>query len=190
MARTLHRPQPVALIGLLSDSHGQAGITRRAVDLLVHRGARLLIHLGDIGSALVLDALLCPGDDGHTPVEARLVFGNTDANRLELARYARFLDIHVDDPVGSLPLPAGPLVFTHGDDSRALSRALGAGPRYLCHGHTHQAADYRRGPTRVINPGALFRTTCPSVALLDPQRDHLQILPVEPAATPSRPPKR
>lgn len=170
----------VALIGLLSDSHGQVGITRQAVELLVQRGAQMLIHLGDIGSELVIDALLCTGPDGRTPIEAHLVFGNTDADRRALARYARHLDIHVDDPVGALSLDAGLLVFTHGDNSRALTAAVDENARYLCHGHTHRVADYRRGATRIINPGALFRTACPSVALLDPVNDDLRVLPLGP----------
>ena len=62
-----------------------------------------------------------------------------------------------------------------------MQQALDDGVRYLCHGHTHARADGRQGPTRVINPGALFRATVYSVAVLDPETDQLHFHEVEPA---------
>ena len=49
------------LIGLLSDSHGRAPTTQRGVDLLLDGGAELLLHLGDVGTVEVIDALCTPG---------------------------------------------------------------------------------------------------------------------------------
>jgi len=40
-------------------------------------------------------------------------------------------------------------------------------PRLVCHGHTHIATKYSAGPTLVLNPGAIQRTRCPSVAVVD-----------------------
>ncbi len=167
----------MARIGLLSDSHGRAGTTQRAVELLREHGAEVLVHLGDVGTVEVIDAL-CVDDDDGGQLEAHVVFGNTDWDRDTLARYAEDLDITVDDPIGALELPEGPLRFCHGHDEAAVAAAMADPPRYFCHGHTHRQRDTREGATRIINPGALFRAAEYSVALLDTASDTLEFYEV------------
>ncbi len=161
------------LVGLLSDSHGRAGTTQQAVRVLVEQGAETLLHLGDVGSEAVIDALVVAG------VGSRLVFGNTDYEADSLARYARLVGVAVDDPAGRLELGDKVLVYTHGHLHRAVAGALADGVDYLCHGHTHERLDQRRGATRVINPGALFRATQYTVALLDTDADRVTFYPVD-----------
>lgn len=148
------------------------------MDLLIEHGAEMLLHLGDIGTVEVIDALVAnrPGDTERIP--ARVVFGNTDWDRDALADYAQDLGIIVDDPVGDLDIDNGRLVYTHGHLSEPMDRALAEHARYLCHGHTHRAEDQRKGATRIINPGALFRAQRYTVALLDTATDELSFLPV------------
>ena len=183
----------MARIGLLSDSHGRAGTTRRGVELLLQHGIDRLIHLGDIGSVEVIDAL-CVADTDGKQLPAHLVFGNTDWDLEDLRDYALELDLHVDHPAGRLSLDGdggegggpsdggggggGELVFCHGHEEAPMQEALARGARYLCHGHTHRQADERRGPTRIINPGALFRARTYSVALLDTATDNLEFYPL------------
>ena len=167
-------------IGLLSDSHGRAGTTRRGVERLLEAGADCLIHLGDVGSVEVIDAL-CVAPDGGPQLPAHLVFGNTDWDIEDLQEYAEDLDLRVDHPVGRLALDdprGGELIFCHGHEDAPMQQALSRGVRYLCHGHTHRQTDDRRGATRIINPGALFRARTYSVALLDTERDDLQFYPL------------
>lgn len=156
------------LIGLLSDSHGDALMTRVAVSTLVSQGATILLHLGDICSMNVIDALIV-----DPPLQSRLVFGNNDHYEIpSMTRYAQRLEIHVDHPVGRLDLGnAKTLVFLHGDDHHAMIQALEEKVTYLCHGHTHRATDRREGPTRILNPGALHRAREYTVALLDTDQD-------------------
>ena len=151
----------------------------------------MLIHLGDIGSVEVIDAFTGLVDgDGHI-VPARLVFGNTDWDAQSLARYALSIDVSVDHPAGRLELDlqgtpnhlkgnpqADQLIFTHGDDPQIMENALAQQVRYLCHGHTHRAADQMQETTRVINPGALFRAQTYTAALLDTENDQLSFYPV------------
>jgi predicted phosphodiesterase len=37
----------------------------------------------------------------------------------------------------------------------------------VCYGHTHVAAIEQRGPTLVVNPGALYRANPHSLAVID-----------------------
>ncbi|MCC6580491.1 MAG: metallophosphoesterase family protein [Phycisphaeraceae bacterium] len=167
------------IFGLLSDSHGRAATTRRAADLLIQRGAEQLIHLGDIGTLEVLDALLAhrPGTTEQVPVH--LVFGNVDWNTEELGQYARQLGFEVRHPAGTLPLAEGELAFMHGHDQAAAQQAIDRQARYLCRGHTHLVQDQMIGRTRMINPGALFRAAVYTVGLLDTSKDKLTILSVD-----------
>ncbi|MBI4585405.1 MAG: YfcE family phosphodiesterase [Planctomycetes bacterium] len=166
-------------IGLLSDSHGQAETTLRAVKLLVKNGAQLLIHLGDLESMEVLTALAVDLDgQGRLSPPVHLVFGNVDADKDLLSDFARTLGIAVNDPVGRLEVAGKTLVFQHGDSKAWMKKALSEGVDYLCHGHTHVPRDERIGRTRVINPGALFRAQKHTVAILEVPEDRLQLLAV------------
>ena len=161
-------------IGLLSDSHGRASTTRRGVQILLGERVDLLIHLGDIGTVDVIDALAVAAPGFDRQIAAHLVFGNTDWDRDVLREYALDLDITVDDEVGTLPVDGGELVFCHGDDGQVMQEAIARDARYLCHGHTHRRLDERVNQTRVINPGALFRAREYTVAVLDTGRDDLK----------------
>lgn len=166
-------------IGLLSDSHGRWPTTERGVASLLARGAEVLVHLGDVGAVEVIDALAVERPGSGEQVAAHVVFGNTDWDTRELAEYARDLGIAVDHPAGRLTLDdGGELAFCHGHETAPLDRALADGVRYLCHGHTHRTLDTRKGDTRIINPGALFRARQYTVALLETETDHLRFIDV------------
>ncbi len=144
--------------------------------MLLDQQVDLLIHLGDVGTVEVIDALAVekPGSDDQ--IEAHVIFGNTDWDLETLAEYAQDLDVEVDHPVGRLPLGERQLVYCHGDDAAAIENAVAQKVDYLCHGHTHRASDTRRGATRVINPGALFRASAYTVAVLDTDADDVAFL--------------
>lgn len=152
-------------IGLLSDSHGQALRTRDAIGMLVDRGAEMLLHMGDIETEAVIDAL--------AGLDARLVFGNNDDER-SLGAYASSLGLRVLHPLGRVEADGRTIAFTHGHLGRLLRDS--GGVDYFIHGHTHHKRDERRGATRWINPGALHRACPYSVALLDTARDELEFI--------------
>lgn len=159
-------------VGLLSDTHGYDDTARAGASILRDNGAELLLHLGDLGSTEVLDAL------AEMSLPVRVVFGNTDHDTRRMTEHAATLGVTVDHPMGWIELPGGDLVFLHGDNPDDVRTALAAKVRYLCHGHTHIRLDGRRGKTRVINPGALHRAREYSVALLDTDADRLTFYPV------------
>jgi uncharacterized protein len=166
----------LAILGLLSDSHGRADATRLAVARLRAAGAEILIHLGDIESPAVLDELRLADAPGQPALPARVVFGNMDHDWPALARYATQLGLYIAHPVGRLDLGAKTLIYLHGNDQTAMNHALAQQPDYLCHGHTHHSIDERLGSTRIINPGALFRARPRTAATLDTASDSLTFL--------------
>ncbi len=172
-----------AVIGLLADSHGRADTTRRAVDILVEKArVDVLIHLGDVCSDTVLDAL--------AGLTAHVVFGNCDRGWRALGKYGSSLGLHIDHPCGRVLAGEKSLVYAHGDDPAHERAAVGAAD-YFFHGHTHIFRDECVGSTRVINPGALFRATCYTVARLEPCTGRLDVFPVDaPPALPVERPGR
>ncbi|XAL99814.1 metallophosphoesterase family protein [Phycisphaeraceae bacterium D3-23] len=169
-------------LGLLSDSHGDADITRRAVDLLLADRADLLIHLGDVNSDSVLDALAVHFPDGHPDAGGRVpvhvVFGNTDYDTAAFARYAADLGLSVDHPAGRLSFDGKRIAFTHGHLDDAMHAAIADGCDYLLHGHTHLAADNTINDTRVICPGALTRASPLTAAILDLSDGKLDLIEI------------
>ena len=167
--------QRSSLIGVLSDSHGSADTTARAVDELLSRGAQTLIHLGDIETEAVIDELV-----GHN---ARIVFGNCDWNEQALRHYAELVGVRVDHPLGIVEIDGKRIAFTHGHLDRLMREAIDEGVDYLFYGHTHTVCDERCGKTRLINPGALFRAPRYTAAVLDPASDCLTIVDVSKGST-------
>jgi hypothetical protein len=165
-------------LGLLSDTHGRGDTAHAAVALLLAGGADTFIHLGDVGSPEVIDALAVnlPGTDRRA--EAHLVFGNCDWESNALSVYARDLGVIVHEPAGDLTIDGKRIVFTHGHVSRVMDQAIESGADYLLHGHTHVQCDERLGTTRVINPGALFRASRHTVATLTPATGACRVLEV------------
>ena len=170
--------------GLLSDSHGDAEITERAVGVLIENGADVLIHLGDVGTVEVIDALAVVNPKTGELIEAHTVFGNTDYEYRSLEVYAHGLGVRVDHPVGYIELgdeEGNRIAFLHGDSRSNLSQLILNNTRYVCHGHTHTRIDVRQGGSRIINPGALTRAVEYSVAILNTDSDELAFYPVDKA---------
>jgi uncharacterized protein len=159
------------LIGILSDTHDRLDAAKAGIALLRRRGAELLIHCGDIGGDPILDELA-----GERAVA---VWGNCDFDHAGLARYAADVGIDFRGQFAELEIDGKKIAVTHGDDDR-LMRSIVAGEQYdyLLHGHTHVARDQRVGRLRIVNPGALFRASVKTVALLNPSEDLVEILPV------------
>ena len=89
------------------------------------------------------------------------------------------MGVNVHHPAARITLAGKAIVVTHGDDSRLLrSILLDNTADYLFFGHTHQTLDERHGRIRVINPGALFRASPKTVAVLNLQTNQLQFLEI------------
>lgn len=138
----------------------------------------MLIHLGDVGSTGVIDALATTRPSDSQQIEAHLVFGNCDWEAKPLARYAQELGVIAHGQTGKLVLDGKRIVFTHGHISQVMDQAIASKADFLLHGHTHVQADDTVQNTRVINPGALFRASRHTVALLTPSMGQLTVLEV------------
>ena len=162
------------IIGILSDSHGDCERTLRAAQELCRKGAKALIHCGDIGSEGVLQELA--GID--IPVHA--VLGNVDLYDPFLKSFPTDIGIQIHGRFADLHLGQKRIAVMHGDDEKKLFETIKSDAYdYVFRGHTHIRSDEHIGKTRVINPGALYRTHTHSVALLDVIKDDLEFILVQ-----------
>jgi uncharacterized protein len=160
-------------LGILGDTHDKVERTQAAVKALVDVGAEVLVHCGDITIPEVVYQL--------APLPSYFVFGNCDFELGDLRQAISAIGGTSLERGGLIELDGHRLGVTHGDSAHELSRLAAEHPEYLFSGHTHQALDVRRGPTRFINPGALHRATTWTVALLDLASGHVEMLPIRDA---------
>jgi putative phosphoesterase len=151
-------PPPIQRLGVLSDSHGRVASCRRAMSALRDLQVDAIVHLGDVGTPAVLEELV-----GDPPVH--VVFGNCDDER-DLATHARCMGLTVHHPLGRLEVAGRGVAFTHGHLREAFEATLGREPMLLT-GHTHRVAADRLQGTRVVNPGALFRASRYTCAVVE-----------------------
>ncbi len=145
-------------LGVLSDTHGDVTSAQEAVDALRAHDVSMMIHCGDVGSAVV------PVFRG---LPAHFVPGNVD----DLARLRGIMtapEHRLHERLGTLELEGRRIAFLHGHDVRLLRETIRSGQWDLvCHGHSHVYSEHSDGPTLVLNPGALWRTSHPSLAVVD-----------------------
>ena len=157
------------LLGILSDTHDRYEIMGAAVRALQERGARFFIHCGDVCTPNLLDHL--------AGLPSAFVWGNCDWDRMALQRYAESIGVPCYGAFADLELGGKRVAVLHGDDRAKLEGVLKAQEHdYLVHGHTHVKRDERVGRIRIINPGALFRASEKTAAVLDTDADQLDYL--------------
>ena len=142
-----------------------------AIKLLRKRGAKHLIHCGDVCATRVLDLM--------AGITAAFVWGNCDYDRRTLQGHAAAMGIACCGSMGRLTLDGKVVSFLHGDDHRQVQRILDAQDcDYLLLGHSHVRYDQRVGRIHVINPGALHRASVKTVALADTATDVVEFLEI------------
>ena len=164
-------------VGLISDTHNHLRESRKALGLLLERGAGHLVHCGDAGEDVV--DLISAACQEHG-IRAHLAIGNCDRAHLEDRPF-------MANPAGveraespEFVLDGKRCIALHGDHAVRLEQALGSGRfDYVFTGHTHAPADRRTGKTRLLNPGSPVRPRQgpPTVALLDLETDRADWIP-------------
>jgi uncharacterized protein len=160
-------------IGVISDTHGHVANTLAAVRMLESLEVAAVLHCGDIGSPQIPKLL------AQWPTH--FVFGNCDHGyeQAELRAAIEAAGLTCHGRFGEVELGGRGIALIHSDDAR-LFRATIAGGKYdlVCYGHTHEAESHREGKSLVLNPGALFRATPHTIALVELTTLEVTIVPV------------
>lgn len=134
----------MTLLGLLSDSHDNVPLVRLVAELFRERRVEHVFHLGDVCDPATLDPF-----EG---VPLTVVRGNNDDEPWPDSWRQEIAGVRVG--------------ATHGH-MRGTLDALVASCDVVLHGHTHARRRERVGGALVVNPGALYRTTTRTCALLE-----------------------
>jgi putative phosphoesterase len=119
-----------------------------------------VIHCGDIGSLAILPLF--------ATWPTHFVFGNVDYDEPALREAIDDRGQSCHGRFGSLEREGRRIAFLHSDDQRLFTDTVQSGDWDLvCYGHTHVAKQERRGHTLVLNPGALYRATPHSIAVVE-----------------------
>lgn len=146
-------------LGVVSDTHGHLGYTTPAIAELLKLEVDVVLHCGDIGSAEIVDLF--------APWPAHFVFGNID-DPLPLRKAIARAGQTCHEALGQLTLDDVRIAFLHGDDRQRLDQAISGGDYdVVCYGHTHRAEWHWAGGVLVLNPGALFRASPHTFAIVD-----------------------
>jgi uncharacterized protein len=147
-------------IAVVSDTHGHIENTRAAVRRIAQERVDAILHCGDIGHRDII--ALFEGWPTH------FVLGNVDSNERELAATIRQAGQTFHARFGEIELAGVQIAILHSDDQDLFEKTVRSGKYDLvCYGHTHVAKQQREGRTLVLNPGALFRATPWTIALVD-----------------------
>lgn len=157
-------------LGILSDSHGRVALVQQALAVLDEAGADAIVHCGDVGGIEVLEEMA-----GR---KCWFVWGNTDESRPAWRRRIERLGLPWPTEPVELNVDGKRVGVFHGHELGFRMAVENVLYDYILYGHTHEAHDQRIGPMRVINPGALHRTSRRTVALLEPATDRLEFLSV------------
>jgi uncharacterized protein len=147
-------------LGIISDTHGHAELTRPAVRMLESLDVDVVLHCGDIGSMAVVELF--------SQWPTHFVFGNCDENLDRFAAEIAAAGQTCHGQFGDISLEGVRIALLHSHDRRQFRQAIDSGDYGLvCYGHTHVAAIDRHGGTLVVNPGAIYRANPHSVAAVE-----------------------
>lgn len=154
-------------IGILADTHNHVARTATAIDTFIANGCDALLHCGDLANSEIV--VLCSQLPFH------FVIGNHDDEAaLKLAAQRDGATCHgqlMDQTFDSCRI-----MMTHGHVKQSVKAIENACPDYFLCGHSHVACDRVENGIRKLNPGALYRTKTPSVAILNTKDGSVEFL--------------
>lgn len=159
------------MIGIISDTHENENAIKKAVKVFKEQDIEFGVHCGDIISPPMLEHF--------KELNMKFVFGNNDGERDGLNKKAKELGFEEIKDEKEFEYKGRKFCVYHGTKLNILEAAIKSNKYdYVLTGHTHIKRDEKTGKTRIINPGALFRTYPYTVALLDVEEDRMEFVGV------------
>ncbi len=153
------------LIGVMSDTHDDIVLTKKAVSRFNREGVEQVLHAGDFVSPFMIDTL--------KGLEAPLrgVFGNNDGDRRLLERKSAGLpSMKIEGTFARIDAGGMRIVLLHGNDRELLETLAACGSLdLLVYGHTHRPEVRNERGLLIVNPGEVYGhlTGRSTVALVD-----------------------
>ncbi|MCW4045752.1 MAG: metallophosphoesterase [Candidatus Bathyarchaeota archaeon] len=162
------------LIGIISDTHDNLPMVKRAVEKLNAAKVSLVLHAGDYVAPFVIPKFKA--------LNTRLigVFGNNDGDHeLLKKRCSECENCEIRGRFAEINADGFKIALLHGDELELLGALVNCGNfDAVVHGHSHTVGASKKGKTLVINPGEVcgYLTGKCTLALLDTARGEAQIV--------------
>ena len=145
-------------IAIVSDTHSNTPIVRRALATMAEHAVDWILHCGDLEDADTVRLF---------PSHTHFVLGNCDTDADLIRRAVDEIGAILHDGYGVVEFDGCRIAFLHGHDRTRLRELENADAfHFIFHGHTHLIKDENVGTTRIVNPGALYRATKKTFAIL------------------------
>lgn len=156
------------IIGIISDSHDNISLIRKAISFLNEKNVNMVIHAGDYVAPFAVRLFrdfICPWIG---------VFGNNDGERKGLTVVS---ESRIQEPPYELNLGGKSVYITH-DINLASEDGMILGRDIVIFGHSHQPSINNVGNQLYINPGELcgYVTGKSTLAILDTEKMHAEII--------------
>jgi uncharacterized protein len=159
-------------IGIISDTHNDFKMTRKACNVFNAYEVDFVIHAGDLTSPDIIELF--------KDFKCRFVLGNADSNIDILNRECDNLGIHCVEETCELNLGEKNILVMHGNIVSIFREAVASGKYdYIIKGHTHYFENYIRNNTRIINPGTVVGSGEHTVAILDTDTDEVEKVSID-----------
>lgn len=159
------------VIGIVSDTHEDVRMIRKAVRIFKERAPAFVVHCGDIISPPVLEHF--------AGLPLRLVYGNNDGERSGLTKKCAELGFYGIEETLLFTHAGRSFFVNHGTRPTLIEHTADSQQYdYVLHGHTHEQRNELRGKTRIINPGALFSADTYSIAFLEPETGAVEFVEI------------
>ena len=156
------------LIGLMSDTHNDVDLIKRAIEIFKERNIKTLVHAGDITSFRMLDYL--------KDFDCYIVLGNGDEiDREDINARAAYHNLRPVESCIEFECSGKIFLVFHGHNVPQYRAAVASGKyNYIIKGHTHYFENYISNDCRIINPGAVYARDESSIAILDIEADKVE----------------
>jgi putative phosphoesterase len=162
------------LIGIISDTHDNLPVIKKAVKKLNEEKVNLVLHAGDYISPFVIPIFKA--------LNAKLigVFGNNDGDHEFLKkRFSECPNCEVRGRFAEVNVDGFKIALLHGDETELLDALVNCGGfDAVVYGHSHANVFHKNGKTLVVNPGEVcgYLTGKSTIALLDTAKREARIV--------------
>ena len=154
-------------IGIISDTHDNLELTKKACDIFRGKKVDVLIHAGDFTSPEIIRLF--------KEFSCKFVVGNADSDIGTLNKECENSGMECLKESCEINAGEKKILVIHGSVVPVFREAVASGKYdYIIKGHTHYFEDYIRNNVRVINPGSLSRSDEYSIAILDTGTNELE----------------
>ncbi len=164
------------IIGLISDTHNDVELTKKAIDIFKSWNVEFVIHSGDLTSPKIIELF--------QDLKCKFVLGNCDIDIELINEKSTKCGFGIVEQSCDIKIGEKHFLIIHGNEVPIFREAVASGKYdYIIKGHTHCFENYVSNNVRIINPGSLFGTEEHSIVILQTDDDNVEKIIIDAGLT-------